>query len=104
MFGDVVAVGGEELVGELGDLVQVEFGGRVGVEHRSVVYVFASAGLEGFNGECLGADVGADERSELRRELADWLGVSPEPSTVVGTSTMQPWGRLSISPWLGTLV
>src|SRR5690606_480447 len=30
-------------------------------------------------------------------------GRRPSPSTAAGTSTTAPWGRLSISPWLGTL-
>ena len=46
----------------------------------------------------------------VRLSAANWagsrptrVGCTPLPSTRQGTSTQQPSGRLSISPWLGTL-
>ena len=43
------------------------------------------------------------ERCQLRGQLAHDAGWMPLPSTRQGTSTQQPWGRLVISPVLGTL-
>src|SRR5437879_2637087 len=68
---DPVAVGVEERVDEVVDLVEVELCRGMRIEHRGVVHVLASTGERGFNRELVHVDVRADQRGELWRERAD---------------------------------
>ena len=69
--GTHVAVRVEQRVDEGVDLVEVELGRGVRIEHRGVVHVLAPAGERGLHRELLHVDVRADQRGELRRQRAD---------------------------------
>src|SRR3954469_21198447 len=74
---DRVAVRLEQLVHEACDVVEGEFCGGVGVEHRRVVHRLAAAGQGGLDGQALDVDVGLYERGELAGEGADALWLDP---------------------------
>jgi hypothetical protein len=65
----------DQLVDERVDLVEVELGSGVRVEHRGVVHVLALPGECGLHRQFLHIDIRADERRELRRECADVRGL-----------------------------
>ena len=64
-----VAVRGEQVVGQRPDLVEVELGGGVRVEHRRVVDVLGVLGQQRLHGQVLDVDVGAHQRDQLRRDV-----------------------------------
>jgi hypothetical protein len=96
-------VGQQQGVDQGGDLIQVELGRRVGVEHRRVVDVVdrpvsaASTVSSWTLTFVLMRAAICGGRAPIR------VGWTPLPSTRQGTSTVQPVGRSSISPSLATL-
>src|SRR5690606_1992270 len=69
------AVRGKQIVDQRADLLQVQLGGRVRVQHGGVIDVLALAGDGGFNRQLLDVHVRAHERGQLGRNLAHagWL-------------------------------
>ncbi len=53
-------------VNKLADMVRVEFGGGVGIEHGGVVDVLALASEGGFDGQGLDVDAGLHQGSKPR--------------------------------------
>ena len=64
-------MGGEQVVDQVPDLVEVELGRRVRIHHRGVIDVLAVLGHQRRDGQFLHVDVGADQRGQLRRQGAD---------------------------------
>src|ERR1700712_85224 len=62
---------GEQRLDEIVDLVEIEFGGGVRIEHGGVMDMFALAGDKGFHRQRLDIDVGLHQGCELRRDPAD---------------------------------
>src|SRR6516165_8359710 len=66
-----VAVGGEQGVDKIVDLVEVEFRRGMRVEHRGLVDVVAATGERRLDRQLLHVYVGADHAGQLRRKCAD---------------------------------
>ena len=66
-----LAMRGEQVVDEVPDLVEVEFGRSVRVHHRGVIKMLAIFVHQRGDGQFLHIDVGADQRGKLRRQFAD---------------------------------
>ena len=58
IFRQPIPVRFNQVVYQIPNLIQIEFGGSVGVEHSGVVDMFPLAGERCFHGHCLYIDVG----------------------------------------------
>ena len=95
--GSSLAVGLEQRVDEVADLVERQLAGRVRVEHRRVVGRLAAPGQRRLDREPLDVDVRLHQRGEVARQRADRLRRDRRPAPAThGTSTQQSSGRLSI--------
>ena len=61
----------DEVIHQIPDLLQIQFGGGVGIEHGRVINVFAPAGQGRFDGEGLNVDVGLHQRGQVGRQAAN---------------------------------
>ena len=68
-------MGGEKVIGQVPDLLQIKFRCRVRVHHGGVVDVFAIFSHQCTDGEFLHIDVGADECCELWRQFTNIGGL-----------------------------
>ena len=69
-FRQPVAMGGQKVVRQVPDLVEVQFGPGVRVQHRGVIDVLGVFGQQRLHRQVLHVDVGAHQRDQLRRDVA----------------------------------
>jgi hypothetical protein len=96
-------MGGQQVGGQRPDLVEVEFGGGMRVQHGGVIDVLGVLGQQRLHGQVLHVDVGPHQRDQLRRDVVHDGRLQPMWSTSTGTSTAQPAGSCGDEPRLPML-